>query len=214
MIVEVEKAKAKQDALEQAAFEAQSASPLLRLPREIRDKIWGLVTTNNIIHVSQSIEEQPKRRRANVRRHGYHFHMCTSPKGYSSIACPPGVGDHAQCSTSGDANYGNWRAACKQMLFEMPNVQRDALAKNALQFADLDIAAAFLFGLKEENRERITHLRLAVPYSTMNLKKPSSDECSAMCPWYAICNYFSNPWDRKTVSFAHPLTFRCQCSKS
>jgi hypothetical protein len=203
VIVKARKAKEKQAALEKSACEAQSASPLLTLPRELRDKIWDLVTVGNVIHVSQITKDHPKRRGRNSRIKKYSLHMCTSPQGYNSVACPPGTGDHALCVTSGQSNYGDWRAACKQMCMEIPRTwnREGALARNALQFADLETAQSFVFGLQEEDRASISHLRLAVPYSITH-SHPQLSAAPDLIPWYSICNYFSNPWDRKSV--CHP----------
>jgi hypothetical protein len=208
VIAKAEKAREKQDAAEKSACEIQSASTLLTLPRELRDKIWDFVSTDNIIHISQGIETQAKRRGRNVRRKKYNFYMCSSPYGYASTACPPGMGDHTYCSTSGGSNYGDWRLACRQMYLEIPYIKGDFLVKNALQFADLETADAFLFNLKEVNRASITHLRISVPYSLTTTGNIDRYE-SATSPWVAICNYFSNPWDRKTVCFHLHLVLVC-----
>lgn len=159
-----------------------------------------MVAVNNVIHISKSDGHPLKRRRELTweRQHRWNIDLCVSDKGLDSIASPPEVSDHAKCTTGGEGQYGSWMAACKQMSLEMSGMSRDMLSKNALQFADLDTADLFLFGLSEENRASITHLRLAVPHSIIhNRKELVHDGYDG--PWNSICNYFSNPWGHKSV---------------
>ncbi|TVY29487.1 hypothetical protein LHYA1_G001503 [Lachnellula hyalina] len=170
------------------ACERQSNSPLLNLPREIRDKIWAEVALGNVVHVSPS--------RAGWsfwgRKAGkFCFHVCRAEKGAGSSACPPGVGDHANCSITGPSNYPDIRLTCKQFLLELPDAETTFSSQTAFQFADLKTADAFLFGLSEPQRSSITHLKLALPH---NIASSENFEL-----WNGILNYFSNPWERKSL---------------
>ncbi|TVY49481.1 hypothetical protein LOCC1_G000598 [Lachnellula occidentalis] len=179
-------AQAERDEAHRKACERQSNSPLLTLPREIRDKIWDEVILGNVVHISP-------RRAGWLRRNSgkFCFHACRAEKGAGSSACPPGVGDHANCSTTGPSNYVDIRLACKQLLLELPDSETTFFSQTAFQFADLETADAFLFGLSEPQRSSITHLKLAVPYNLAGDKDYKL--------WTGIINYFSNPWERKSL---------------
>jgi hypothetical protein len=123
-------------------------------------------------------------------------------KGLKSLACPPGLGDHIDCPTSGPSNYAIIQLVCKQIHKELDSAGT-LFSHSALQFADLDVAYQYLFGLREDDRAAITHLRLSIPYS-LTSALPGSNYDIYHGPemadnWQAICNYFSSPWDRKTV---------------
>ena len=47
-------AQAIEDKEHRIACSKQSSSPLLKLPRELRDKIWAGVVSDNIIHISRN----------------------------------------------------------------------------------------------------------------------------------------------------------------
>ena len=96
---------------------------------------------------------------------------------------------------TGPSDYPNIRLVCKQLLLELPFPDAETLffSRNAFQFADLKTADAFLFGLSEPQRSSITHLKLAIPENI------GSHEHYGL--WLGILNYFSNPWERKSVSF-------------
>jgi hypothetical protein len=98
---------------------------------------------------------------------------------------------------TGASDYPNIRLVCKQLLLELPDAETTFFSRNAFQFADLKTADAFLFGLSEPQRSSITHLKLAIPH------KIASGEHYDL--WQGILNYFSNPWERKSVSVGpHP----------
>jgi hypothetical protein len=176
-----------------AACERQSSSPLLRLPRELRDKIWEDACVGNIIHVSPNPTSKSDQTCSK-----YRYHSCVSPKGLQSLACPPGIGDHINCSTTDGNSCVDLRLVCKQIYLELSDLNTNFFSQSAFQFATLRQAEDFLFGISEEQRAAITHLRLAIPHEIVQNKWTA--ECKS---WVAINNYFSNPWDRKTVS-AHP----------
>lgn len=94
-------AQAEREEAHRLACEQQSQSPLLSLPREIRDKIWDEVKRGNVVHVSPKLNGSrqaffSKRRR---KARSYCFHACRAENGAESSACPPGVADHAHCQT-------------------------------------------------------------------------------------------------------------------
>ncbi|TVY19222.1 hypothetical protein LARI1_G002188 [Lachnellula arida] len=182
-------AQAKRDEAHRRACKQQSSSPLLTLPREIRDKIWDEAILGNVVHVSS------RRARWSSLGMEFFFHACRAEKGAGSLACPPGVGDHADCSTTGPSNYPDIRLACKQLLLELPDAETTFFSKTAFQFADLKTADAFLFGLSEPQRSSITHLKLAVLHNVTS--DEFSDENYEL--WIGILNYFSNPWERKSL---------------
>lgn len=197
------------------ACERQSDSRLLSLPREIRDKIWEEVVTGNVIHISTSSEIHFKRGwSGRPKRPHWHYHSCMAPKELNSSACPPGSGDHINCPTAGPSNYAIIHLVCKQIHMELDSASA-FFSRNALQFADLDVACKYLFGLREDDRAAITHLRLSIPYSLTRLEYGSYLRPGKVTEWQAICNYFSNIWDRKTVSHvpnAEPVDFKLTTS--
>jgi hypothetical protein len=181
------------------ACERQSDSRLLTLPREIRDRIWEDVVTGNVIHVSTCSDIHVKRRRSGrPKRPRWNYHSCMASKGLESSACPPGSGDHIHCLTSGPSNYAIIHLVCKQIHIELDSADT-FFSHNALQFADLHVAYKYLFGLKEDDRAAITHLRLSIPYSWTSVEHDAHRRPKNVPEWQAICNYFSNPWDRRTV---------------
>jgi hypothetical protein len=188
------------------ACERQSNSGLLALPREIRDKIWENVVTGNVIHVSTCSEIHVKRRRSGrPKRTHWHYHSCMASKGLQSSACPPGSGDHINCPTSGPSNYAIIHLVCKQIHIELDSAST-FFSRNALQFADLEVAYKYLFGLKENDRAAIAHLRLSIPYSVTGMGDPFNHRPGDIPEWHAICNYFSNPWNRRTVRHVPTLS--------
>jgi hypothetical protein len=182
------------------ACERQSDSRLLSLPREIRDKIWEDVVTGNVIHVSTCSEIRviKRRRSGRPKRPHWNYHSCMASKGLESSACPPGSGDHIHCLTSGPSNFAIIHLVCKQIHMEL-NSADTFFSHNALQFADLDVAYKYLFGLNEDDRAAITHLRLSIPYSLTSVEHEPCHRPGNVPEWHAICNYFSNPWNRRTV---------------
>jgi len=182
------------------ACERQSDSRLLTLPREIRDKIWEDVVTGNVIHVSTSseIHHVKRRRPGRPKRPRWIYHSCMASKGLESSACPPGSGDHIHCLSSGPSNYAIIHLVCKQIHIELDSADT-FFSHNALQFADLHVAYKYLFGLREDDRAAITHLRLSIPYSLTTVRVERYHHYGNFPEWHAICNYFSNPWDRRTV---------------
>jgi hypothetical protein len=92
-------AQAKGDEAHRLACERQSKSPLLTLPREIRDKIWYEVTQGNVIHVSPNSTWGSFFRGKRRKTRAFSSHACRAEKGVGSSACPPGIEDHANCST-------------------------------------------------------------------------------------------------------------------
>ncbi|TAQ91265.1 hypothetical protein B7494_g412 [Chlorociboria aeruginascens] len=162
----------------------QSTSPLLNLPREIRDKIWDELMLGNVIHISRKPDSWD-----------FLYQSCLSPKGLNSLAGPPGGVDHVNCATSSTSDFSNVHLVCKQMYLELLDWDDKLLSHNALHFGDLRVAEDFLFGLTELKRASITHLRLAVPYSLTRLESYHH----LQGPWKAINNYFSNPWDRASL---------------
>jgi hypothetical protein len=90
---------------------------------------------------------------------------------------------------------------------ELPNIVDTLYSQNALQFLDLGTAEAFLFFIHEDDRVRITHLRIPVPDRVSQTSYTYLDPHDSSDPshnWHAILNYFSNPWDRKTVCSLSP----------
>jgi hypothetical protein len=90
---------------------------------------------------------------------------------------------------------------------ELPNIVDTLYSQNALQFPNLETAEAFLFFIHEDDRARITHLRIPVPdglAQTVYRELDSHDSSDPWHNWRAILNYFSNPWDRKTVCSLSP----------
>ncbi|KAE9363454.1 hypothetical protein N431DRAFT_389336 [Stipitochalara longipes BDJ] len=186
------------------ACEGQSDSRLLTLPREIRDKIWKEVVTGNVIHISTSSDIHVKRGRSGrPKRPHWQYYSCMASKGLRSSVCPPGSGDHLNCPTSGPSNYAIIHLVCKQIHMELDSAGT-FFSHNALQFADLAVAYKYLFGLREDDRASITHLRLLIPYSLMSMDHRSYHHPGKVSEWHAICNYFSNIWDRKTLDM-YPL---------
>jgi hypothetical protein len=207
-------AKLKQDEDHRLACDAQSSSKLLSLPREVRDRIWEEVLNGNIIHITRVPERPSKRQKTDrisipKKPPKYTFHMCRSPLGLASSASPPGQHDHSTCSVTGKSDYPNLNLVCKQMYHELPDLTTTFFSQDALQFADLDTADEFLFGIEEDQRASISHLRIAVPYALtyMHTTYSSLDEkfSDVHKAWRGICNYFSNQWDRETVSSSPSL---------
>lgn len=181
------------------ACERQSSSRLLTLPREIRDKIWKEVVTGNVIHISTSSDIHVKRWRSGRPKHPHwQYYSCMSSQGLQSSVCPPGSGDHVNCPTSGPSTYAIIHLVCKQIHIELDSAGT-FFSHNALQFADLEVANRYLFGLGEDDRASITHLRLLIPYSLMSMNHRPYYHPGKVPEWHAICNYFSNIWDRRTV---------------
>jgi hypothetical protein len=93
-------ARAERNEAHRQACERQSRSPLLTLPREIRDKIWDEAIRGSIIHVQAKRDSafdtffSSKRRKTRT----YRFYACRAEKGLDSLACPAGEGDHADCA--------------------------------------------------------------------------------------------------------------------
>jgi hypothetical protein len=98
---------------------------------------------------------------------------------------------------TGPSNHPNIRLICKQALLELPDAETTFFSENAIQFADLETADAFLFDLTEPQRSAIPHLRLAIPF---NIATRGTFEL-----WQGILNYFSNPWERQTVRLVKTL---------
>jgi hypothetical protein len=193
------------------ACDRQSASRLLTLPREIRDKIWEEVVTGNIIHISTSSDIHVKRGRSGrPKRPKWQYYICVASKGLKSSVCQPGSGDHRDCPTSGPSNYAIIHLVCKQIHMELDSA-RTFFSHNALQFADLDIAYKYLFGLQEDDRASITHLRFLIRYTLMSVDYRSYHHPGMVREWYALCNYFSNIWDRKTVRYLRSLVCQLNC---
>lgn len=165
----------------------QTGSPLLRLPREIRDNIWSEVISGNIAHVNKDPVSGK-----------FSYHRCLAPNAFKSSVCPPGTGDHARCSTSGPSSFAGFRRICKQIYLELPDSRKTLFAQNALAFSDLEDAEEFLFSLDECDRAAITHLRLSVPRQVWTAAN-SDTNLSSFRAWEHINNYFSCPWDRKSV---------------
>ena len=180
-------------AAHQEACQRQSTSQLLRLPRELRDKIWDEVNIGNIIHVSSTTVSAP---------FNFQLHYCRAPRGLQSSACPPGIGDHADCVITGSGQPWILKGVCKQIQLELPDSVPGSevtfFSNNAFQFANLPVAEEYLFGLTEAQRAAITHLRFALPCSLSPAPPDElvSPDCTA---WQSIVNYFSNPWDRNCV---------------
>ncbi|KUJ10242.1 uncharacterized protein LY89DRAFT_254763 [Mollisia scopiformis] len=195
-IAKAEEARIEQEETHRIACEIQSESRLLTLPREIRDKIWEEAVIGQVIHISHTEAHSPKRRRpGRPKRAKFLYHACKA--GLHSSACPPGQGDHINCSTDGPSDFHGISLVCRQVYLELP-ASDSMLSNNALQFSDLNTADRFLFGLDEDIRASVTHLKLAVPYSLTGRIYPLYGVAMAD-PWQSICNYYSNPWDRKSL---------------
>ncbi|KAH8659127.1 hypothetical protein BGZ60DRAFT_118084 [Tricladium varicosporioides] len=183
------------------ACETQTDSAILRLPRELRDKIWQEASSANVIHVSRRPAGPAGRSKTWFGRRPrkaskYQFHICRAPNALQTSACPPGIGDHSNCCTDGHADdVPSIKLVCKQIYLELQNDEITFYSKNAFQFADLEVAEDFLFGLSERRRESITHLRLALPYRLKEFTTP----LKRYKAWNSIMNYFSNPWDRRSL---------------
>ena len=117
---QVPAAQAERNEAHRLACERQSKSPLLTLPREIRDKIWDEAIRGSIIHVQAKRDSafdtffSSKRRKTRQ----YRFYGCRAEKGLASLACPAGEGDHANCSTVSAHKFfrrliphGSWQAS-------------------------------------------------------------------------------------------------------
>ncbi|KAM3076938.1 hypothetical protein ACMFMG_003594 [Clarireedia jacksonii] len=165
----------------------QTESPLLRLPREIRDNIWSEVVSGNIAHVNKDPATGK-----------FSYHQCVAPTGLKSSVCPPGTGDHAQCSTSGPSNFAGFRRICKQIYLELPDSRHTLFSQNALQFSDLEDAEEFLFSFEESVRAEISHLRLSVPRQVWAATHSDTGH-PLFRAWEHINNYCSCPWDRKSL---------------
>ncbi|CZR62441.1 uncharacterized protein PAC_12338 [Phialocephala subalpina] len=197
-IAKAENAKIAQEVAHRAACEFQTKFRLLTLPRELRDKIWAEVVTGNIIHISKGYEHDSKRLcRGHPRRAKFFYHACVASNGLRSTACPAGKGDRVDCSTDGPSGHCGISLVCKQISMELPKFG-SMLSRNALQFSNLITAEEYLFGLDENTRASITHLRLAVTYALTTLQYLHHYRDGAMGGWRGILNYFSNPWDTKT----------------
>jgi hypothetical protein len=213
--------KARQEEEHRQACDLQSNSKLLTLPREIRDRIWEEAAAGNIIHVARASDQPAKRKRIThrssrtpKRKHKYTFHTCVSPLGLKSTASAPGHGDHSECTSTGPSDYPSINLVCKQMYHELSNLTSTIFSKDALQFSDLETADEYLFELEEDQRASIGHLRIAIPYALTSAGvlqdwtqhwRFSNHQPNLWNSWKAICNYFSNPWDRETVS--HSIIF-------
>lgn len=176
----------------QLAFERQSGCRLLRLPLEIREKIWHEVLTGNVIHISKKPNQTSSHSSA------FSHNYCRCPDMLSSSAAPAGKSDHANCIYYGLSNFGSIRLTCKQIRMELPDSLEDLLySQNALHFNSLEEANEYLFGLSERRRCIITYLRFSVPdcFGSSIFK----DE-AVYWHWLGLMNYFSCPWDRETVS--------------
>ncbi|PQE28995.1 hypothetical protein CJF30_00004010 [Rutstroemia sp. NJR-2017a BBW] len=165
----------------------QTESPLLRLPREIRDNIWSEVVSGNIAHV----HKDPASRE-------FRYHQCVAANGFNSSVCPPGTGDHAECSVTGPSSFAGFRRICKQITLELPDLQDAFFSGNALQFSDLEDAEQYLFALEEPDRAAIAHLRLPVPRQVWAAEGAEA-ELPTFKAWEHINNYFSCPWDRASL---------------
>jgi hypothetical protein len=172
----------------QLACEKQAGSPLLNLPRELRDTIWTEAMTGNVFHIT------PAKKSKRSPRGRFRVYYCSAPGGLSSSACPPGTGDHIKCSSKGPSQISNLKTVCKQVLLELPSTSGSIFSGNAFQFSDVRVAENFLFGISEPERAAITHLRFALPSEPTH-----NDRTTVVSAWESICNYFSNPWTRKCV---------------
>ena len=140
----------------------------------------------------------------------WNYHSCMASRGLKSSACPPCLGDHIDCPTSGPSNYAIIQLVCKQIHKELDSAGT-FFFHNSLQLADLDIAYRYLFSLREDDYTAITQLRLSTPYS-LTSALPGSNYDIYHGPgmadnWQAIFNYFSSPWDRKTVRYVRLISF-------
>ncbi|RDW79741.1 hypothetical protein BP6252_04379 [Coleophoma cylindrospora] len=180
------------------ALEQQTQSKLMTLPREIRDRIWWQVVTGNVLHVAPRKESAPARSRQARKRQktlpAFNLYMCAASKGLQSSACSPGVADHSDCVVEGGSTFPNYQAICKAVRHELPPAKL-FYSHNAFQFAELLTAEQFLFGLAEQDRAAITHLRLDVPFQIGDWNCSAAEQHA----WTAICNYYSVPWDRSTL---------------
>lgn len=169
-----------------AACAMQSHSPLLKLPRELRDNIWREVLHEDVIHVTRGLVEGDSLER-------YIYYTCVCDDKLNSLACGLGEGEHLACAMQDSTTYLDIRLVCKQILTELPDVDRAIFGQCAFHFSTLDVAEGWLFGLEEHQRAAITRLRFALGHRMANATEGTS--------WANICNYFSIPWDRKTVCF-------------
>ena len=202
-VANVSAARAESERQHKAACELQLASPLLTLPRELRDKIWEECLNGNIIHVAPSGERKGEKEE-------WGYHLCRSEKGLESSACPAGMGDHGMCETGGENTFVNLRRVCRQMFLEMrgweDGMDGGFWRENAVQFSSLRDAGRWLFGIHEERRRRLGRVRIALPAGGRWGGDAEGDEDEMqdgegrIGKWEAICNYFSNPWDRTSVS--------------
>ena len=178
------------------ACQTQRGSQLLELPRELRDKIWAEALIGNVHHVFPVKTGTPRGPQNNCNEFRFHLGRCSAPNAIHSSACPPGVGDHANCIASGSSQVSDMRRVCKQMNLELAMIGGSMFSRDVFQFADLQVAEQFLFGLTEPQRAAITHLKFAIPSPLIT---GCSDDNSVYESWVSICNYFSNPWDRACV---------------
>ncbi|KAF7926883.1 uncharacterized protein EAE98_006267 [Botrytis deweyae] len=188
-------ASAERQAAHVRACEAQSDSPLLRLPREIRDAIWNEVVRGNIVHISRI--DGVDASSSSSASTSFQYHSCVATTGLKSSACPAGEGDHALCARSRRSDFPSYRLVCRQMNLELPEARATFFAKNALHFDNVEDAEEFLFGLKECDRAAITHIRLPVSYWLA--MKDHDEGRREFRAWEAIMNYFSCPWARETL---------------
>ncbi|KAG9230793.1 hypothetical protein BJ875DRAFT_430991 [Amylocarpus encephaloides] len=203
--IEVQGLEAERRTRHRLACQRQSGSLLLTLPREIRDKIWKEAISANVIHVSAkknvtNLHSFPRKRPL---AQSYSFHECHAPNGLLSSACPPGKVDHRNCHTTNRGNVFGITLVCRQILAELPDIETTFFTRNAFQFEDPLDAEDFLFGLSEPQRESITHLRFALPQDFVTDLWDGYGLEAKMVPihaaWQPIVNYFSNPWDRKSL---------------
>lgn len=141
----------------------------------------------------------PSFRRRLVR---YQYQACRSHNGNSSSACPAGMGDHIECLDSDPVEHPRCPSinlVCKQILLELPKSNGSFFSENAFQFANLQTAESFLFGLTEPQRSSIQHLKLTVPLDLVYKYEYNYEEPELARSWTAIMNYFSFPWRRRCV---------------
>lgn len=120
----------------------------------------------------------------------------------SSLLCiPKGPPKHSMCGWYGRSRklLHRWTKKShsislvyKQIYTELPK-SSFIMSQNALQFSNLVTAEEYLFGLDENIRASITHLRLAVPYSLTTPQYLPYYRDGNIDEWRGIFNYSSNP---------------------
>ncbi|KAH8804838.1 hypothetical protein F5884DRAFT_884584 [Xylogone sp. PMI_703] len=195
----------------QLACEKQSRARcrLLRLPLEIREKIWAETLVGGVVHVcrkdrSLSSDTDPDYV-ARPSEFSHTYCRCASPLGSSSA--PAGKSDHVNCRPSSSSSFASIRLVCKQIYMELPRDDVNDLlyARNALQFDDVQSAFDYLFSIRENRRCAVTHLRFSLPRSFMtDVVLPQEDQ-EVIEKLGGVFNYYGLPWDRETLGIGHDL---------